>query len=186
MLGEMKTAAAEPGRHVAGFAFEWTSHWDAFVARTMPQSMAAEPALASLHRGVIDELRLEGEESYRRVRERARLRLLANREANRLGLQASPEAKRASLGRMRAELGLFTRAELEAWLQRNHLDPLALEQLIEEDVRAPGRRPCKARPLVQHGTAHGARRSHKITARSVLPLSKHCYPQLKSSFTVGW
>ena len=33
-------------------------------------------------------------------------------------------------------MALFTRAELEAWLQRNHLDPVALEQLIEEDVRA--------------------------------------------------
>ena len=136
MLAEMKAAAAEPGRHAAGFTFEWTSHWDAFVARTTQQSKAAEPSLASLHRGIIDELRLEGEESYRRVRERARLRLLADREANRLGLQASPEAKRASLGKMRAELGLFTRAQLEAWLQRNHLDPAALEQLIEEDVRA--------------------------------------------------
>jgi hypothetical protein len=87
---------------------------------------------ASPHGGILEELRLEGEDAYGRIKDRALLRLLANLEAKRLGLEASQETKRETLNRMRAALGLLTRAELESWLARNHMDVATLERLIEE------------------------------------------------------
>jgi hypothetical protein len=136
MLSEMKVATVSADVPVAGFTFEWTSHWDAFVARTAHDTSTAEHSANSLHNSIIRELRLEGAESYARVRDRVLLRLLANRESNRLGLEPSPEVKRERLARLRAAQGLFNRSELDSWLQRNHLAPSDLERLIEDDARA--------------------------------------------------
>ncbi len=138
MLAEMKETAERSEAFRAGFVFEWTSHWDAFVARTTLDSSLIEPTLGPRQRGIVEELRLEGAESYGRVRDRALLRLLGDREASRRGLAASPDEARARLGSLRASLGLFSRAQLDVWLKRNHLGPDDLEGMLNEDVRARG------------------------------------------------
>ena len=68
--------------------------------------------------------------------DRALLRLFANLEAKRRGLEASAEAKHAALSRMRLALGLFNRAALDDWLFRNHVDASSLDRLIEDEARA--------------------------------------------------
>src|SRR4029077_123597 len=105
MLAGMRATAERSKAPRAGFVFEWTSHWDAFVARTTLGSSRVEPALGSHQRGIVEELRLEGEESYGRIRDRALLRLLGDREASRRGLVASSSDARARLGSLRASLG---------------------------------------------------------------------------------
>ena len=85
---------------------------------------------------IIEELRLESDDSYGRAKARALLRLLARLSAQRQGLKPSPEAVRATLARMRGARGLYTRAELDAWLERNHIDAASLEVLIEDQARS--------------------------------------------------
>jgi len=136
MLAEMKRVAESTEQLTTKFHFEWTSLWDKFMTRMAWHSSPIVPSIVTDQRAVLNELRLEGIDAYERVKDRALLRLYADLEAKRLGLQASPEAKRASLGRLREALGLFTYADLESWLQRNHLDRVTLERLIEAGVRA--------------------------------------------------
>ena len=102
MLSEMTAAAERSEATAAPFAFEWTSHWDAFVSRATHEVSHADSSTSSLHREILEELCLEGEEAYGRVRDRALLRVLAAREASRLGFKPSREAERARLGKLRA------------------------------------------------------------------------------------
>src|SRR5262249_39504481 len=107
MLAAMQEPSAQTSALAVDFRFEWTNFWGEFVAVGALDS-GSNPA--SPHKSVLEELRLEGEVAYGRVRDRALLRLFANLEAKRRGLGTSLAAKRAALSRMRAALGLFTRA----------------------------------------------------------------------------
>jgi hypothetical protein len=129
MLQEM--ARSDPPAEDVGprFRFEWTSHWDGFVAR-------ASDTIAHQQSSILTELRLEGREAYLRVRDRALLRCLADRESRRLGLRPSLGTKREALTRLRSARGLMTRDELESWLIAHHLDAQALDGLLEEEVSA--------------------------------------------------
>jgi hypothetical protein len=132
MLSAITDDLAHPQSLDPDFAFEWTHFWDELVTRSAPGvSTASTP-----HRDVVEELRLQGPDSYERVRSRALLRFFAGIEAKRRGQEASPEAMRAVLGRLRASLGLFTRLALDAWLNRNDLDAASLEHLIADSVHA--------------------------------------------------
>jgi hypothetical protein len=62
----------------------------------------------------------------------AQVRLSAGVEARRQGLNPSTEALRSTLVSIRSALGLFTRAQLNAWLARNDLDAASLERLVED------------------------------------------------------
>jgi hypothetical protein len=135
MLAAMQATATQPLRP-PDFRFEWTNFWDEFVARAAPPQSGAEPLLAPSYRGVVEELRLQGEEIYVRVRQAALLRALAEREARRQGFDASPEAKSERLNHLRTALGLYSRNMLESWLLRNELAASSLEQLVENDVLA--------------------------------------------------
>jgi hypothetical protein len=132
MLAAIQEALAQSDPPLPCFHFERTNFWNDFVARSGLPHSAAQHSSVSPHRGILEELRLEGEDAYGWVKDRALLRLLANLEAKRLGLESSLETKRGTLGRMRAALGLLTRADLESWLARNHMDAAALERLIDD------------------------------------------------------
>jgi hypothetical protein len=136
MLSAIQEALKQPDPPPRPFRFEPTNFWNEFVARAGPHGSAMWPSSASPHDGVLEELRLEGGDAYGRVKDRALLRLLASLEAKRQGLEASQEAKRDTLTRMRAERGLLTRAELESWLARNYMDVASLERLVEQVARA--------------------------------------------------
>jgi hypothetical protein len=136
MLAAIQEALKEPDPPPWHFRFECTNFWNKFVARAGPQGSAIRPPSGSPHEGILEELRLEGDDAYGRVKDRALFRLLANLEAQRLGLEVSQEAKRDTLSRMRAGSGLLTRAELESWLARNCMDMASLERLIDQIARA--------------------------------------------------
>jgi hypothetical protein len=136
MLAAMRETLARPEPHHPRFRFEWTQFWDDLVSRPGIGPGASDPSLQVPYQDILEELRLEGEDSYGRAKARALARLLARLAAQRQGLKVSPGAVRASLSRMRSEHGLYTRAELDAWLKRNHLDAAALEHLIEDQARS--------------------------------------------------
>jgi hypothetical protein len=135
MLAEMRGFLAGPEPARPGFRFEWTHFWDDLFRRSMIEPPSGEGSAPLPARQIVEELKLEGTEAYERVRLRALLRMLAGTEAARQGLTAAPEAARAALSRLRAALGLYTRAELDRWMARNHLDAASLERLIEDQAR---------------------------------------------------
>jgi hypothetical protein len=136
MLAAMRETLARPDPPRPGFRFEWTHFWDELVSRASIDPVAIEPSSTPTYQDIIEELRLEGDDAYGRAKVRALLRLFAGLEAKRQGLEPSPEAMRTSLSRVRAALGLFTRAALDAWLSRNHLETASLERLIEDQARS--------------------------------------------------
>ena len=121
-FGEAK--AAPPHFH-----FELTYLWDEFVARSA--GMAENPSIVGER--VLDELRLEGPETWRRIEERALLRAVAASGA-RAG-SAGREAARDWLAHFRAERGLYARADLDRWMAANDLKRERLEALIEDEAR---------------------------------------------------
>ncbi len=150
MLVAIKQVLAEPAPPRPSFEFEWTHFWDEMVARLSIDPSASAASSTGPQRGVLEELRLEGPDSYAQAKARALLRLFAGLEAKRRGLEPSREAGRSALGRMRAALGLFTRAELDAWLARNHLDLASLERLIEDHARSEAVAGLLGRSLDRH------------------------------------
>ena len=135
MLKAMKETLTQSDRPRLDWQFEWTHFWDEFVARPEIDPIPNQGPLDAQSQAILEELRLEGEDSYGRIKAGALLRLLARLEADRRGIEATPEAMRAALSDIRRTLGLFTRAELDAWLERNHLTAESLERLIRENVR---------------------------------------------------
>src|SRR5262249_13196129 len=136
MLAAMQDVSAQSDPPRPSFRFEWTHYWDGMFARDrVGATGVSELPLAVSERSIIEELRLEGEEAYGSARSAALLRVLAGMEARRHGIDPAPETRRAALGRLRTARGLFTRAELDAWLMRNALDPTSLESLIDEQSR---------------------------------------------------
>jgi len=135
MLKAMKETRAQSDRPRPDWQFERTHFWDEFVARPATDPVLHQGALQAESRAILEELRLEGEDSYRRIKAGALLRLLADLEADRQGIEATPEAMRAALSHIRGMRGLFTRAELDAWLERNHLTGESLEGLVRQHAR---------------------------------------------------
>jgi len=135
MLKAMKETPTQSDRPRLDWQFEWTHFWDEFVARPAIDAIPNQLRLEGQSQAVLEELRLEGDDSYQRIKTGALLRLLARLEADRRGIEATPEAMRAALSHIRRTLGLFTRAELDAWLERNHLTADSLEPLVREHVR---------------------------------------------------
>lgn len=134
MIAAMQNPSGRREPPGPSFHFEWTHYWDGMFANGRAEPHSGEmPEEAD--RGILEELRLEGDEAYGRAVAGALLRLLAGAEARRRGLEPSAEAARARLTRMRAELGLFSRADLDAWLVRNGLSVKALDGLIAEQGR---------------------------------------------------
>ena len=115
MIAAMQNASGRREPPQPGFQFEWTHYWNAMYANGRAGPGAGE-APEEADRSVLEELRLEGYEAYARAVAGALLRLLGGAEARRRGLEPSADTLRARLTRMRAELGLFSRADLTVWL----------------------------------------------------------------------
>jgi hypothetical protein len=131
MIGAMREALARPDPPAAPFRFERTHFWDEMTSRPDAWARgtgASDPA-------VLEELRLEGPEAHDRARSRALARLLAGHAVARLELSESREAMTRTLTRLRAERGLYRRAELDAWMDDNDLDSAELERLVEAETR---------------------------------------------------
>ena len=135
MLAAMQETLARPDPHRPCFQFEWTGFWDDLVAQPTIDPLASESSPTVPYQDIIEELRLEGERSYGRTKAMALVRLLAGLVTRRQGLKPPDEAMRATLARVRGARGLYTRAALDAWLERNHIDARSLEVLIEDQAR---------------------------------------------------
>jgi hypothetical protein len=134
MLHVMRETMAGGGPHRPSFVFEPTYLWARLAEEGYRDGDIADDVGEVPRRLVLDELRLEGAESYRAVKTRALLLVLGELEASRRGLSVSPQQTREKLGQMRFARALFTRAELEAWLVRNDLDAAAFERLVQEEA----------------------------------------------------
>jgi hypothetical protein len=122
-LGDCKLAAPN-------FHFEWTYLWGVFVARSALTDGPSASASAEL---VLDELRLEGSETYQRTEAQALLRFLTSSASR--AEDVPHEAARDWLARFRAERGLYGRADLDRWMSANDLDPPELEALIKDEAK---------------------------------------------------
>jgi hypothetical protein len=82
---------------------------------------------------VLDELRLQGPEAWRRIERPALLRAVAATGAR--SESVAREAVRDWFVRFRGERGLFARADLDRWMSANDVEPAAVEALIEDEAR---------------------------------------------------
>ena len=117
MLGELaRLLANDPPPFQPSFRFERALVWEQFV-----RAAVAPNATDAL---VLEELRLDP--PARLAAERAALgRTLAPIE---------PADIAATLDRFRARQSLWSRADLDAWLQRNALDTVGLERLLQREA----------------------------------------------------
>ena len=137
MLEAMQALLAnDPAPMRVGYALEWTRMWDdASAAAAAARPRVGDETLGWVaHDRVLDELRLEAD-TYAAVRERALLRHLAGREAERRREPVDVAAAREVLGKLRARHGLFTRAELDRWLAENDLEAERLAWLMREEAQ---------------------------------------------------
>jgi hypothetical protein len=129
MLAEIRAFAGAPAR--PNFHFEWTYLWDVFVSRSQEIAAVGGTISPSL---VLDELRLEGLEAYRRIEVRALLRALSRMGA-RAGEPVDRQGQRRRLAEFRSERGLYLRRDLDRWMSANDLEAAGLEALIEDETR---------------------------------------------------
>ena len=135
MLAAMEALLASDAAPMqVDYTLEWTEMWDdatLAAAGTHDAGGGTDAWLPAAQ--ILDELRLDPE-AYGAARERALLRLLAQREALRRGKPPDRASQRAALDRLRARHGLFRRAELDHWVNARDLDTARLEQLIAEEA----------------------------------------------------
>ena len=116
------------------FDFEWTDMWDRLFRQTAarrPTHPTTEPA--SREESILDEARLTPG-TFLRVKDRAMLRLLVcSKGRGRMDTQ-SDDTLLAAVTALRAELGLATRAEFDAWLTDNDLNAGTLEKVLSGRV----------------------------------------------------
>ena len=98
---------------------------------------------------MLDELRLEAE-TYVAVRDRALLRLLAGREAERRREKVDAGARHDALARLRARHGLFSRAALDRWLEANAIGRRRLERIVDAEVQLEAGRVLAGPALPDH------------------------------------
>jgi hypothetical protein len=129
MLSAIRATLADGEPLKPNFRFEWTHLWDEFVFASAGQTADfAAPAQA-----ILDELRLQGPQSYQRVETRALLRAAAAGGGGR-DPSASQDDLRTALRDIRAKLGLYARADLDRWMVQNELDETSLERLLRDEV----------------------------------------------------
>ncbi len=128
-LAELTAAPTEAFR--CSYEFAWSALWDRVVtgdSGSPPVEGDVNPA--DVDSRVLDELRLEPE-LYRQLKLRAQIKQLARREAGRTRYSIDEADLREQLRKLQESLGLFTRAQLDAWMERNDWTPEALEKALE-------------------------------------------------------
>jgi hypothetical protein len=137
MLDAMRALlSSDPEPVRVDYTLEWTEVWDdaTAVAAASKQPGAGEATAWIADERVLEELRLEAD-TYRGVRDRALLRFLAGRDAERRRQTVASSTRREGLARLRARHSLFTRAALDRWLESNGIDSERLERMIEDEAQ---------------------------------------------------
>lgn len=128
--------ASDTAAKQVDYVLEWTEMWDDATSAAAGAPVAGRGADASWLPAaqILDELRLDPG-AYGVARDRALLRLLAQRDALRRHQPPEQDSRRATLERLRARHGLLRRADLEPWLEARDLDATRLEQLIADEAQ---------------------------------------------------
>ena len=130
MLVAMQATVADNSAH-ADFRFEQTHFWDDLVERVADEPTATESGMPD---GLLDEVRLLGPAAYSAVMRNALARLLAERESLHRDFTPAPAAKAAVTTEHRADLGLYRRDQLDAWMVENELDQRSYDRLLEQET----------------------------------------------------
>jgi hypothetical protein len=134
MLEAMQALLArDPQPMRVRYALEWTRMWDDATAAAAASRAGATIGWVA-HDRILAELRLEAD-TYAAVRDRALLRHLAGREADRRRQSVDAAAARELLARLRVRHRLFTPAELDRWLADNDLEADRLEWLLRREAQ---------------------------------------------------
>lgn len=136
LLAELSTFLASEMKEMrCDFDFEWTVMWDTVAAGSgggpPRDDKGCEIGIDQL---IIDELRLSPTR-FEQFSSRARLKQMALREAGRARIGIESAKIRKQLHRLRESLNLYSRAQLEAWLDKNDWTPERLEQALEDEQR---------------------------------------------------
>ena len=135
-LGEFMQSTREPFH--CDYTFAWTVMWDSLVTgetgKPPSEVSAAQVDIESL---VLDQLRLDPQQ-YRQVLLRARLKQIALREAGGTLSDVDETQTRRQLQKLRESHELFTRAQLDQWIEQNDWNPGRLQQALELEQQ------CKA------------------------------------------
>jgi hypothetical protein len=115
--------------NASGFHFEWTDLWDKAVHEWTAGHAPTDDSAA-----IINELRLDPE-LFSEISSRAVVRSILLTDADRRRVTVDRAAKLAALGRLREELDLGRKSDLDAWAKQNMLAEDGLDALIEEEAR---------------------------------------------------
>jgi len=128
-LRELLESTREPFQ--CDYAFAWTVMWDGVVTGETGQSPDEDGVgQVDIESLVLDELRLDPQQ-YRQIILRARLKQMALREAGRTGVGVDDAQTRSQLQQLRESHELYTRAQLEDWIEQNDWNPDRLQQALE-------------------------------------------------------
>ena len=128
-LGEFMQSARDPFH--CDYTFAWTVMWDSVVrGETGKPSTDVGTAPVDIESLVVDELRLKPQQ-YRQVLLRARLKQIALHEAGGARSDIDETQTRRQLQKLRESHKLFTRTQLDDWIDQNDWNPGRLQQALE-------------------------------------------------------
>jgi hypothetical protein len=136
MLRHMREfLAGDPPRKTVRYTFERTVWWEK-AAATAGELHAAGQAesQAVLLAALVEEAQLAGE--YERLRDAALLRHLAVGHAQQASAALSPDYQQAVADQYRRRHGLLRSADVERWLEVNHLSRDRFAELLREEALA--------------------------------------------------
>ena len=130
LVNEILQFITQPrGASSPGFRFEWTNLWDKAVHDWTKDQPPADDSTA-----IVNELRLDPAQ-FSEIRLRAIVRSALLADADRRRVTVDQKAKLRALGRLREELGLTRKSDLDAWAKQNMPAEDGLDALIEEEAR---------------------------------------------------
>lgn len=119
---------------LGGFQFEWTNLWDKAMQEWLTDQTHASAHAATSADAILDELRLEPG-LFHEICAEAVTRSILLAEADRRQIAVDMTEKRTALSKLRANLKLSRKADLDAWAARNVLTEAGLETMIDEEAR---------------------------------------------------
>ncbi|MCP4764956.1 MAG: hypothetical protein GY875_01660 [Gammaproteobacteria bacterium] len=137
LLDELSSISESGVNSIAApFQFEWTVMWDRVVSgQTGRPPISSEASHRNLDQAVLDELRLEPVR-FRELAQRVQLKQFALREAGRKRVRSDDALTRKQLQRLREALDLYTRADLDNWIEQNDWDASGVQQALENEQRS--------------------------------------------------
>jgi hypothetical protein len=172
MLAAMRDLlAGDPPPARVHYVFEPSEMWQRAAAAALPVRPGSgdAPAAEVPPDALLDELRLDGQ-AYVRARRAGVLRMAGLREAERLRLTASDEARRRAADALRRRFDIGGRHAMDRWLADNDLSPTALARLVDDEARLDRlgalAGPTAEAHLVDHLRASGDYPRHAARARA--------------------